>query len=239
MKQKMLLVLAVAIVSAAAILVTGTYGQLGKQLAGRFSTPQPSLRRSRPSIIPVCPPVSSLFASGLIANPMGVEVEVGDRFVFEVIITSLAGGSTLWNLTVDLQNSCDNGQTWNDVANVTALNRQLTPFLSDIAFRFLPWEQGRLRSHPSLTERSPATPASRGQSASFGGSNIRIAKARRLREASGISRRLFIQERPLLVRICTVPVVAFYSRRHFSVEGASLEHVWADVVAKCQRIEGS
>jgi hypothetical protein len=53
-----------------------------------------------------------------IANPLGVRARVGTNFLFEVLVSSIAQADSSWNLDVDLQNSCDDGETWNDIAHV-------------------------------------------------------------------------------------------------------------------------
>lgn len=72
--------------------------------------------------IELCPTISGITSgSGIVANPLGIRYRVPTGFVFQVDVTSAAGG-TGPGLNVRLQNSCDDGHTWNDVADIVKLN---------------------------------------------------------------------------------------------------------------------
>jgi hypothetical protein len=66
--------------------------------------------------IEICPPHNCSSAISYSPNPIGAYIDVGDNPVF-VLKVCVAGASRLGVL---LETSCDDGQTWIEVANLTA-----------------------------------------------------------------------------------------------------------------------
>jgi hypothetical protein len=94
--------------------------------AGRIPFALGSPRGNRPAEkIPLCDPLSlatitgATVGTGLIAaNPLGIQQRVGNAFIYQVDVTSVPSFTGLASFHAILQNSCDDGQTWNDVAHL-------------------------------------------------------------------------------------------------------------------------
>jgi hypothetical protein len=97
-------------------------GALAMVLAGA-SVATLRAQRSGSSLIEVCPPITLTSTgtnqTGVVPAPLGKEVRCATGMICILEVTRMQSGGTP-QVVVYFQSSCDDGQTWNDFAQVDA-----------------------------------------------------------------------------------------------------------------------